>query len=86
MRKCIVCKDRFEPVGNANQNKQLTCGKASCRRALKTIRQSLRREKVRKVVAIGRRKRKALKVAKAEMGKAVAQVRHSQERQEREGS
>lgn len=49
MRKCIICRAAFEPNGNPNKNKQLTCSKPACQRALKTIRQTLRREKVRKI-------------------------------------
>lgn len=44
MKKCIICRTAFEPNGNANRNKQLTCTDQKCQRALKTIRQTLRRE------------------------------------------
>lgn len=46
MRKCIFCKKPVEAFHGANQTKQLTCGKHLCQRALKTIRQSLRRDMV----------------------------------------
>lgn len=48
MRTCIICQGKFEPNGNPNQNKQLTCCAPECQRALKTIRQTLRREYERK--------------------------------------
>lgn len=44
MKTCIICQGKFEPNGNPNKNKQLTCTEHRCQRALKTIRQSVRRE------------------------------------------
>lgn len=42
-RKCVVCGGEFEVNGNFNKNKQLTCRRRLCQRALKTMKQSFRR-------------------------------------------
>lgn len=49
MRKCIICKKKIVVSHAPNKNKQLTCGKPLCLRALKTIKQQIRRDKRRQI-------------------------------------